>query len=85
MHFYCEVRVVELLLLSENMDTTSEIVSTNVAFAQANIFIGLFAIFAGPLEGDGVSRDGAASIGVSISLSLLGEHVWDEDVDWSFR
>ena len=28
----------------------------NVAFVQGNIFVGLFAIFAGPLEGDGVSR-----------------------------
>ena len=27
MRFYCEVRVVELLLLSENKDTTSKIVS----------------------------------------------------------
>ena len=27
MHFYCEVRIVELLLLSENKDTTGKIVS----------------------------------------------------------
>ena len=57
----------------------------NVAFVQGNVFVGLFTIFPGPLEGDGIGRNGAACVGVSLGLTLLREHLRNEDVDWGFR
>ena len=57
----------------------------NVAFVQRDVFVGLFTIFSVPLEGDGISRNGAACVGVSLGLSLLKEHLQNEDVDWGFR
>ena len=70
---------------SELLVARSREANTNVAFVQGNIYVGLFAIFAGPLEGDGVGRDGTTCLRVSLGLALLGENLGNGDVDWGFR
>ena len=57
----------------------------SVTFVQGYVFVGLFATFAGALEGDGVGCDGTTCFGVFLGLALLGEHLRNEDVDWGFR
>ena len=59
--------------------------NANVTFVQGNIFVGQFAIFSCPLEGDGVGRARTACLRISLGLALLGEHLWDKAVDWCFR
>ena len=59
--------------------------NANITLVQGNVFVGHVAIISHPLEGDGIGRDQAACFGVSLSLALMGEHLWDEDVDWCFR
>ena len=59
--------------------------NANVTLVQGSIIVSHVALFSRPLEGDGVSRDRAACFGISLRLALLGDHLWDEDVDRCFR